>query len=103
LIIYAKAVDGSQRNIKLLGLTDMNISDFWIGSIIGEIWLWPLHKTPARMWEQLFKGRLALHDAANSLTSSIKSARGRHFFALEGSYGANVYATCEDVEISEPG
>lgn len=102
LIIYAEADDSSQRTIKLVGLTQMNVTDFWCGSIICDVWLWPRQQVPERMWEELFRNRIPLHDFEAKLKSSIERTPGRYFFALESSYGANVYAVCDELEITRP-
>ncbi|HZR78888.1 MAG TPA: hypothetical protein VFA58_06735 [Chthoniobacterales bacterium] len=102
LVIHAEAADDSKRRIKLLGLTEMNVTDFWMGTIVCDVWLWPRDEAPNRIWEELFKGRIAMNDPEGSLKSLIENTRGRYFFALESSYGANVYAVCDDLQITQP-
>lgn len=101
LTLYLKSYDDHGRRVELSGITEMNITDFWIGSIIGDVHLWPLEKASPLMWENLFAGRIVLHDREGSLRKLIESATGRYFFALEASYGANVYALCDAMKITD--
>jgi hypothetical protein len=100
LTLYLKSYEDHERRIELAEISEMNITDFWIGSIVGEVCFWPLDKVPPLMWENLFAGRIALHDRANSLRKLIATAKGRYFFALEASYGANVYVVCDAMKIT---
>jgi hypothetical protein len=100
LILYARTSDQLICNLKLVGLREMNVTDFWIGSIVSDIWLWPREKAPSRMWQQIFAGRISVNDPEASLKLLKSKSDGKHFFALEGSYGVNVYAICDDVEIT---
>jgi hypothetical protein len=100
LSLYVKSYDGHKRKIELSEVAEMNITDFWIGSIVGDVCFLPLDKVPPLMWENLFAGRIALHNREASLRKLIETTKGRYFFALEASYGANVYAVCDAMEIT---
>jgi hypothetical protein len=100
LSLYVKSYGGHERKIELSEIAEMNVTDFWIGSIIGGVWLWPVAKVEDRMWEHLFAGRIALHDHEASLRQLIETTKGQYFFALEASYGANVYAVCDAMKIT---
>lgn len=99
LVLYVQNAEQDYREVELLDIHEMNISDFWIGSIIGDIWWWPLNEVSVEMWEKLFAGRIAKHDRDGSLRRLIATVKGTHFFALEGSYGANVYAACNQLRV----
>jgi hypothetical protein len=78
----------------------MNIIDFLGRSIIGEAWLWPKDAAPVQMWEKALAGRLAPNE---KFETQIEKLNSTHFFALESSYGASVYAVCNGVEIFKVG
>jgi hypothetical protein len=100
LIIYAKTAEDEARKITLTGLSEMNVNDFWIGSIIGAVYVWPLNQVGRSTWERLFAGRIASHDYEANLQKLLKSAQGKHFFALESTYGGTVLAVCDDMKIT---
>jgi len=100
LALYLKSYDGNEREIELSEISEMNITNFWIGSIVGDVYLRPLENVPPLMWDNLFAGRLTLHDRERSLQTLIEKTKGRYFFALEASYGASVYAVCDAMTIT---
>jgi hypothetical protein len=44
LTLYLKSYDDRERKIELAGITEMNITNFWIGSVIGDVCLCPSTK-----------------------------------------------------------
>jgi hypothetical protein len=101
LIIHPETYAGEPRRIQLSGLTEMNVTNFWAGSIIGGVWLCGVARVSRLMWEKLFAGRIATLDPENSLQKLIQGVRGRYFFSLEASYGGNVYAVCHEMKITD--
>jgi hypothetical protein len=98
LLIFVEDAERNPYTICVNGITELNIIDFWNGSIVGEVMLLPKHFVQDWLWQKLFAGRIA-GPAASNLNSLIKRVNSTYVFAIESAYGANVYATCESIAI----
>lgn len=83
---------GVRRQIVLSGVHAMDISSFRNGNIILSMMVFPpdlaKRHVPEAMLRRLGHGRLA-------------SLAGKHVFVLDASYGAEVIADCDGVEVVE--
>jgi len=95
-----KTWDGNSNRIILCEATELNVGNFWVGNIIGQAWLWDKPSVQRSLWQRLFAGRIVESRFEESLNELIASAQHKMFFALECSYGAQVYALCDSLEIN---
>jgi hypothetical protein len=90
---------GNPNRIVLRDATELNVGKFWVGNIIGQAWLWDNTSVQRSLWQSLFADRIVEARFEDSLNELIASAQHKRFFALECSYGAQVYALCDSIEI----
>jgi hypothetical protein len=74
----------------------MNVTNFWGGDIILEISLLPVHKAPSHVLRGLFLDRIT---DDKKIADAISKDGRKYLFVLECSYGADVYITCDQMQI----
>jgi hypothetical protein len=82
--------------ILLENVGSMNVQNFWGGDIILDVSLLPIEKAPAHMLQGLFKDRIT---EDGEIAKAIARDKRKYLFALESSYGADVYATCDGMQV----
>lgn len=97
--IKVQSVTKALYNIELIDVSHLNIQDFWNGSIIGEVFFLPKKQVPSYMWRNLYSGQLRKEDTDKEILKFVSKIENQHLFALECSYGAQVYATCDQLRI----
>jgi hypothetical protein len=94
--VAMRAVSGEQRVITLRGVKRLCVDEFREGNILLNIRVLPLAgAVSVPQLSQRLVDRLHL-DLANMATDGV-------IFWLEGSYGAEVIAVCDSVDVSESG
>lgn len=84
--------------ISLENAGSMNVMHFWGGDIILDVSLIPIGKAPLHLLKGLFHDRIADEKAI----ADAVSKDGRKFlFALECSYGADVFITCDQMRVEK--
>lgn len=99
LLILTKNHQGDRRRIELINVTVMRVTNFLRGNIISNVWFWRTNEISIDKWEKLFEDQLASHNYNEDLKKIIARNRNSHFFTLDSSYGAEIYATCDKMEI----
>jgi len=89
LLLY-QSTDGIRRAVVLTGVYKLELSGFRQGNTIGSIMVFPSSDTGDKGYDSLLL-RLGW--------GRPPSLNGRVLFVMDASYGAEVIADCEDVEI----
>jgi hypothetical protein len=82
--------------IVLGNVGSMNVTCFWGGDIILDVSLLPIGKAPPHMLKALFQDRITEED---KIAEAVAKNPRQYLFALESSYGADIYATCDKMQI----
>lgn len=94
LHIEVKNYLGAKFEIVLNGVAAMNVLNFIGISIIGDVWLWKTDAAPHTVREKLFSQKLS------ESQMRLELSRASHFFAIDSAYGAEIYALCDNINIS---
>jgi hypothetical protein len=89
LVLY-RSTDGVRRVVTLTGVHKLDVSSFRQGNIIDSIMVFPSGETTNRGYDALLL-RLGW--------GRLPGLKGRFLFVMDSSYGAEVIADCENVEI----
>ena len=101
LVVHLKNHEGKPHRLVLSGLVAVNVVNFWGGSIVGDLWWWPVKEAPDHVWDKLLSGQVPPNGVAKRAAEIIFKAEGSHFFVSDASYGAEVYAVGEQLSIEE--
>lgn len=93
LLAY-RSTDGVRRGLRLVGVHSMDLSGFRQGNIIMSMMMFSPEVAPKRLSEAQWL-RLG-HGGHPRL-------KGRYVFLLDSSYGAELVADCDDIEVLPPG
>jgi len=99
LVIMAKNYKGERLHIELTNVTALRVTNFLEGNIIGNIWFWKIHEISKDKWGKLYEYHLTSHNRVDDLQKIIAQNQNSHFFMLDSSYGAEIYATCNGMSM----
>lgn len=85
--------------IRLINVVNFSLNNFWGGSIIGDVWFFEKKEAPVYMWEKMLREKLSSANYEQSFNRIISNKDDSFFFALECSYGGELYATCSGMNI----
>ena len=95
--LLIEGANGEIHTVNLINVQEMNIRDFWRGNIILSIFHWDHKDVPLSSWKELYTGR---GSEEPWLQKSIAANKNTHFFALISSYGADIFATCDEMIVT---
>lgn len=99
LWVIGETLNHQSRTLKLIAPAVVNVSRFWGVCLVSDLWLWEKASVPESIWRRLFEGRVPAHRGDDGLQEAIDSVTNQKVFALESSYGGEIYATCDGLEI----
>jgi hypothetical protein len=83
-------------SISIINVGVMNITHLWGGDIISDVSLFPLKSAPNNVLQCLYCDRISDDE---TIADAVSKDGRQYLFVLECSYGANIYATCDKMEI----
>ena len=75
----------------------MNVMHFWGGDIILDVSLIPIKEVPPHTLQGLFHDRIT---DDRKISEAISREGRKYLFVLECSYGAEVFATCDQMQVA---
>jgi hypothetical protein len=102
-VITAANYRGELYELKLLRPSVIAVNDFWESNLISDVFLWELDRAPEIFLRRLFLRRLPSDLTAVELSAELRKRGSRKVFALESSYGAEITAGCDDLQITSVG
>jgi len=99
LIIHARSCRGDARRVELSNVVESNVMYFWKGTIISDLWLFPINVSDLEKWNKLYQGRITTQNCMDDINQLISRNRNLYLFILDSSYGAEIYATCDGIRI----
>jgi hypothetical protein len=96
ITLAVESLNNVPFSILLSNVGVMNVMHLWGGDIISDVSFFPIAKAPSHLLRCLFHDRIT--DDKKIADAVAKDGR-KYFFALECSYGADIYATCDQMQI----
>ncbi len=96
IVFAVESLNNVPLSILLSNVGVMNVMNLWGGDIISDVSLFPIAKAPSHLLRCLFHDRIT--DDKKIADAVAKDGR-EYLFALECSYGADIYVTCNQMQI----
>ena len=88
--LHYRSSDGVSRIIRLLGIHTLDLSRFREGNVILSMMAYPCQVASNKVPEELLR-RLGW--------GKLPKLKGKYIFVLDSSYGAELVANCDEVDI----
>jgi hypothetical protein len=103
--MIVRRIDGTVVELEAHGVKRLNICEMWEASIVSEIFVWKSDAAPSyassMAWQGLLRNRIVKGNETPAAEALVKEYPETVLVQLSCSYGASVFALCDQFKVFE--